>query len=134
MARTRLAILTLLVCAAAFALAAGSSAQRQVTRTTVTVTAGKPSFFAFTLSTKSVPKGIVTFKVTNKGALPHDFKVCASNKGGKANACAGRGTAKISPGHSATLKITFLRTGSYEYLCTVPGHAKAGMKGILKVT
>jgi len=30
--------------------------------------------------------------------------------------------------------VTFKSAGSYEYLCTVAGHAAAGQKGILKVT
>jgi uncharacterized cupredoxin-like copper-binding protein len=102
--------------------------------TTVRVTAGKPSEFGFQLSTKTVKRGAVTFKVTNKGALPHDFKICASPKGGTANACTGKVTKLISPGSAATLTYTFKTKGTYEYLCTVPGHAAAGMKGDLKVT
>ena len=102
--------------------------------TTVTVTAGKPSEFKFTLSAMSVKHGAVTFKVLDKGALPHTFKVCSSSKGGSALSCAGTGTASISPGASATLTVTFKTAGTYEYLCTVPGHAAAGMKGDLKVT
>ena len=102
--------------------------------TVVTVTAGKPGEFAFKLSTKTVKTGAVPFKVTNKGALAHTFKVCSSSKGGSANSCAGKGTASINPGKSATLKVTFSKKGSYEYLCTVPGHAAGGMKGDLKVT
>jgi len=106
----------------------------------VTVTAGKPSAFAFTLSTKTIKGGFgpgglaVTFKVTNKGAFPHTFKVCSSSKGGDANACAGKGTPSIGPGKSASLMIMFSKAGTYEYLCTVPGHAAAGMKGELRVT
>jgi nitrite reductase (NO-forming) len=76
----------------------------------------------------------VTFKVKNGGNLPHDFKICASNKGGTANTCKGTVTKMISPGQSATLKYTLKKAGKYEYLCTVPGHAAAGMKGVLKVT
>lgn len=102
--------------------------------TTVSVIAGKPSEFAFKLSTKTVATGSVTFKLTDQGALPHDFFVCSSNKGGSANSCSGKGTSTISPGGSATLTIDFKTAGTYEYLCTVPGHAAAGMKGDLKVT
>lgn len=102
--------------------------------TTVTVTAGKPTEFGFQLSTKAVKVGSVTFNVTNAGNIPHAFKVCASNQGGTANACAGKGTAMISPGASATLAVTFTKPGSYEYLCTVPGHAASGQKGLLKVS
>ena len=43
--------------------------------TAVSVTAGKPSEFHFTLSKKSVTKGAVTFTITNKGKLEHDFKI-----------------------------------------------------------
>ncbi len=102
--------------------------------TTVNVVAGKPSEFKYTLSAKTVPHGTVTFKVTDKGTLPHDFKVCSSPKGGTALTCTGKGTAIISPGGAATLTYTFKTAGSYEYLCTLPGHAAAGQKGILKVT
>jgi uncharacterized cupredoxin-like copper-binding protein len=101
---------------------------------TVNVVAGKPSEFQFMLSTKTVKHGTVTFKVTNKGALPHSFEVCSSSKGGTANACTGKATATISPGGAATLTVAFKTVGTYEYLCTVSGHAAAGQKGDIKVT
>jgi len=43
-------------------------------------------------------------------------------------------TSNIDPGSTATLKVTFAKPGNYPYLCTIPGHAEAGMKGVLKVT
>jgi uncharacterized cupredoxin-like copper-binding protein len=89
--------------------------------TTVTVTAGKPSEFKFTLSKKTVAKGVVTFKVTNKGMISHDFKI------------AGKKTASLAKTKSGTLRITFKKAGKYAYLCTLPGHAPAGMKGVLVV-
>jgi len=88
--------------------------------TTVAVTAGKPSELKFTLSKKTIAKGVTTFKVTNKGALAHDFKI------------AGKKTAKLAGGKTATLKVT-LKAGKFAYLCTVTGHAAAGMKGTLTV-
>ena len=88
--------------------------------TTVTVTAGKPTEFHFTLSKASVPKGSVTFKIVNKGKLAHDFKI------------AGKKSKMVQPGKSTTLKVT-LKPGKQKYQCTVPGHAAAGMKGTLKV-
>lgn len=115
-------------------LAATSIAGAATTTTTVSVTAGKPSEFGFKLSTKTVKKGAVVFRVKNGGSLPHDFKICASNRGGKANSCTGAVTKVLSPGKSASLTYTFKKTGTYEYLCTVAGHAAAGMKGDLKVT
>ena len=102
--------------------------------TTVKVTAGKPTEFGFELSPKSVHHGAVTFKVKNSGTIPHDFKICASSKGGNANSCSGKSTKVLNPGASATLTYTFKTKGTYEYICTVPTHAAAGMKGRLKVT
>jgi uncharacterized cupredoxin-like copper-binding protein len=90
------------------------------TATTVTVTAGKPSELRFTLSKMSVAKGAVTFKVTNKGKSTHDFKIV------------GKKTTLLAPGKSATLAVT-LKAGKAPFLCTVPGHAAAGMKGALTV-
>jgi uncharacterized cupredoxin-like copper-binding protein len=100
--------------------------------TTVTVI-GKE--FSFALSPKSVKHGTVIFKFENKGVLPHDLKFCTSNKGTiTPNACAGKSTPQIAGGKTVNLTITFPKAGKYEYLCTVPGHAQNGMKGVLKVT
>jgi len=76
---------------------------------------------SFTLSTKSAKRGVVVFKVTNAGALQHDFQI------------KGRKTRLLSHGQSATLRVTFLRKGNYAYKCTVPGHAAGGMKGVFVI-
>jgi uncharacterized cupredoxin-like copper-binding protein len=99
----------------------------------VTVTAGKPTEFGFRLSPTTIKGGTAIFKVTNLGALPHDFKVCAAPTRGSVDTCAGKVTKLLTPGSSATLTVAFAKSGTYEYLCTVSGHAAAGMKGNLKV-
>ena len=115
--------------------AMGATAGHAALVQNVTVTVTKAKEFKFNLSKVALKKGIVAFKVTNGGNLPHDFKVCSSNKGTlTATTCTGRSTPLVSPGQSNTLRVTFLRSGTYEYLCTVPGHAAAGMKGLLKVS
>jgi len=96
----------------------GSSA---ASATTVAVTAGKPSEFKFTLSKRAVAKGITTFKVVNRGVIKHDFKI------------GGKKTPVLATGKTATLKVTFKKAGKYAYLCTLPGHAAGGMKGVLVV-
>jgi uncharacterized cupredoxin-like copper-binding protein len=101
--------------------------------TIVTVTAGKPSELAFKLSKSSIPSGTVTFKVTNKGAVTHNFEICSSPSSGTAKSCKGTTTKMLKPGKSATLTVTLKKIGKYEYLCTVPGHAGAGMKGLIGV-
>ena len=105
---------------AAAALAVALPATGAPGASTVTVTAGKPSELRFTLSARSVARGIVTFKVTNKGKSPHDFRI------------SGKKTPVLAPGKAATLKVA-LRAGKAAYLCTLPGHAAAGMKGTLTV-
>lgn len=85
-----------------------------------TVVAVTATEFHYKLSQSSVPHGTITFKVTNKGTIGHDFKI------------AGKKTPLIPKGKSATLTVT-LKAGTYPYLCTVPGHAAAGMKGTLVV-
>ncbi len=87
--------------------------------TTITVAASE---FKFKLSKSSLSKpGTVNFKVTNKGSVPHDFKIN------------GKKTTLLSPGKSQTLKVAFKKKGSYPYLCTVTGHAALGMKGTFTV-
>jgi len=101
--------------------------------TVVDVTAGRPTEFAFQLSESSkLPVGNVTFEVTNKGKIPHSFKICTSPTAGTANSCVGVATNVMKPGQVAVLTVK-LTTGTHEYLCTVPGHAAAGMKGVLGV-
>ena len=84
----------------------------------VSVTA---SDFSFKLSKRAVPKGSVTFAITNQGQLPHDFKI------------AGKKTAQIQPGGTAKLTVKFAKAGRYAFSCTVAGHATSGMKGTLTV-
>jgi uncharacterized cupredoxin-like copper-binding protein len=122
--------LSLLLGSTLLVLAAPALGRPAVTK--VTVTAGKPTEFGFALSPKSIPAGKVTFTVKNAGTVAHDFKLCSSPSGGTADTCAGKVTKLIDPGASAALTLT-LAKGRYEYLCTVPTHAAAGMKGVLTV-
>jgi uncharacterized cupredoxin-like copper-binding protein len=105
--------------------------------TIITVTAGKPSELAFKLSkTSMIPAGTVTFKVTNMGVAYHDFKICAKPVASAAvatNACTGKKTPTLKHGQSATLTLTLSKSGKYEFLCSVTGHALAGMKGLLGI-
>lgn len=80
------------------------------------------SEFKFVLSKKSAAPGKVTFKITNKGTVGHDFAI----NGAKSK--------MVAPKKSTTLTVNFKKAGSYAYKCTVPGHAAAGMKGTFKIT
>jgi uncharacterized cupredoxin-like copper-binding protein len=114
------------------AIPAFASSSKTVT-TAVNVSLSKSNEFHFLLSKSTVPHGVVKFTFTNNGNLPHDFKVCSSNKGGTATACTGKSTPMITPGNKATLTVSLTKAGKYEYLCTVSGHAAAGMNGLVTV-
>jgi uncharacterized cupredoxin-like copper-binding protein len=107
-----------IVAVIAAALAGPGLASRTRATAAVTVTASE---FKFKLVPATVKHGSVTFTLVNKGKLPHDFKI------------AGKKTPLVKPGKTAKLTVT-LKAGKSAYLCTVPGHAAAGMKGNLTVT
>jgi len=90
------------------------AARSQTQVTTVKVSA--LDTLKFTLTKKSAKAGKVTFIVTNKGSLQHDFWI------------AGKKTKLLGKNKSATLIVT-IKKGKNPYKCTVPGHAAAGMKG-----
>jgi uncharacterized cupredoxin-like copper-binding protein len=102
---------------AAFAVAVPALASPAHSTAAVKVTATE---FKFGLSTKTVTHGSVTFTVVNKGKLAHDFKI------------GGKKTPMLAPGKSGKVTVT-LKAGKFPYICTVPGHAAAGMKGTLVV-
>jgi uncharacterized cupredoxin-like copper-binding protein len=113
----RVAFVAAVVAALGIVATPALAARSHAAATTITVTATE---FKFKLSSTTAKAGVVTFKVVNKGKLAHDFKVGTKK------------TPLINPGKSATLKVA-LRKGKVKYLCTVPGHAAAGMKGTLTV-
>jgi uncharacterized cupredoxin-like copper-binding protein len=100
---------------AALAVAIPAIAAPARSTAAVKVTASE---FKFVLSTKTVTHGSVTFTVVNKGKLAHDFKI------------AGKKTPMLAPGKTGKVTVT-LKAGKYPYVCTVPGHSAAGMKGTL---
>ena len=123
MTRNRIASFAVVALAAALVWALPAGAQSSTAKvTTVNVLMGAPTEFGFKLSKTRVPEGIVVFKVTNKGSIAHDFKI------------AGRKTRSLAAGKSQTIRVTLTKVGKNAYLCTLPSHAIAGMKGVLTVT
>ena len=85
---------------------------------TVTVSARE---FSFALSRLRVPqKGTVRFVVRNDGELPHNFKID------------GKVTRVLKHGQKQTLTVK-LGAGRFQFVCTIAGHAKLGMKGTFSV-
>ncbi len=71
----------------------------------------------------SIPAGTdVTFNVVNNGALQHNWDVL--NTGFET---------QIAGGGDVQMITVNLPAGSYPFQCDVPGHAQAGMVGVLTV-
>jgi uncharacterized cupredoxin-like copper-binding protein len=115
-----LAVLSLALLVAELPVATSAKTPNATTAASTTVTV-KATEFKYTLSKSRVPRGTVTFKIKNAGHLKHDFKIN------------GKKSKMLNPGASTTLKVSFGKAGKYSYLCTVAGHAAAGMKGKLTV-
>ena len=87
--------------------------------------AADPTQIAFDTTKLSSKPGRITIDLTNPSALEHDVAI---EQGGKTIAASKR----ITEGEtSATAELA---PGEYTFLCTVPGHAQAGMKGTLTVS
>jgi uncharacterized cupredoxin-like copper-binding protein len=119
--RSIFALTVVAIAVLAFAQLGSARTERQTAATATTIQVKGGEFF-FKLSTKSIAKpGKVTFVFRNVGHALHDFKIH------------GKTSPMIQPGKTTRLAVTFKKKGKYLYLCTVPGHADAGMKGIFTV-
>ena len=124
MSRIRIALASLAAVVAVVGVVAGSSlaaagkTSAVVKPITVKVSAKE---FHFTLSQTSIAKpGPVNFVVKNVGKEAHNFVILSGIN---------KTTALIQPSHTATLKVTFTKKGSYTYECSVGEHAEEGMLG-----
>lgn len=95
------------------------SPQAAVSKITITGTE-----FAFTPSTFTVKRGEpVTVTFMNNGTYPHNFTISGLNVK----------TPTIQPGEKTSLTFTPMKTGTFTFVCTVPGHADKGMTGKITV-
>ena len=104
---------------AGLSFAGVQSPKRAAVTTNVTV---HMTEYAFTLDSMTAPVGTVVFAITNDGKAPHNFSI------------AGQTTDTLVSGGTATLTVNFTTAGDNPYLCTLPGHAAAGMQGTFTVT
>lgn len=78
---------------------------------------------AFEPADVSIPAGVdVTVNATNNGVLPHNWAVAEPSL-----------TTETIQGGQVSSVVVNLPAGTYDLLCTVPGHASAGMVGVLTV-
>ena len=86
----------------------------------------------------AVPAGVeVTLNLSNEGALEHNWVLVHETAelatATVADAINQAASEVLASGKSTTLTFTAPAAGSYQYICTVPGHALAGMVGKLTV-
>jgi plastocyanin len=93
---------------------------------TLTIPADPTGALAFQYGKATATAGRVSFDMPNKASIGHDIAV--KDKSGKV---LGKGPV-VSGGGSSKFSTT-LKSGSYEFFCTVPGHEAGGMKGTLTV-
>jgi uncharacterized cupredoxin-like copper-binding protein len=70
----------------------------------------------------SLEPGDASLTVRNNGKTQHDFTVTSMT-----------GTKLLDPGAEETIALTGLEPGTYDFICSVPGHADGGMKGVITV-
>ena len=88
--------------------------------TNVSITASE---FKFSPTSINVPLGQkVIFTLNNTGVVEHDFTVASTGF-----------TLRANPGQTATGEFTFDKPGVFDFICSIPGHKDAGMKGSLTV-
>ncbi|HKG35087.1 MAG TPA: plastocyanin/azurin family copper-binding protein [Solirubrobacterales bacterium] len=104
--------------------AAGGGGGAGAAATTTLELAADETDLAFDETTLQANPGAVTIEFDNPAIVPHNVAV---QQGGKPLAESETVT------QSGTSVTADLKAGRYEFLCTVPGHAEAGMRGILQV-
>jgi len=85
--------------------------------------------FAIAIDNSSVPAGSVTFKISNQGPSPHNIGVTKqgdSSKGGGFTGPVIKDSDTIDPGKTTSVTMD-LQPGTYNVVCTVPGHVQLGM-------
>ena len=71
----------------------------------------------------------LTVRLTNKGTERHDLNFQSIHMPGL-----GGVESILEPGETRTITLTFDQPGTHTFICTLPGHATAGMTGAAYVT
>lgn len=99
---------------------------------TITAKAGAPISVNFK---NSASAGLQHNWVLVQPGKENDVATAAAGKGGDATGVEGVITTGkvLDGGASETINVPAQQAGSYQYICTVPGHYQSGMKGTLTV-
>jgi nitrite reductase (NO-forming) len=89
--------------------------------TQISVTGTEYNFSPSTLNVKIGDSVVITF--VNAGAFPHNLSIPDLNVSSQT----------IQPGEQTKVTFTPSQTGTFSFMCTVPGHADRGMVGTIIV-
>lgn len=125
--------------ASLFLLAACGGAAEPAGPEPVSLTFTGGDEFRYDPASATVPAGAnVTVTYENVGALEHNWLLVSDRvdplEATEADAIGGATSGVIAGGTSSTFNFVAPQAGEYQYVCTVPGHAAAGMVGTLTVT
>ncbi len=87
---------------------------------TINVSTSKTAMFNFKGIPATLTAGTYVFAYTNDSGMDHNLKV-------------GTVSTPTFKSGTKTIKVTLKKGTKVKYLCTVPGHAQAGMKGTITV-
>jgi plastocyanin len=90
----------------------------------LTISADEGGALKYDVTTLTAPAGQVTITMDNPSPVPHNVAIRGENVDEAGEI--------VQKGDTSTAQAD-LGAGEYEFLCTVPGHADAGMKGVLTV-
>ncbi len=84
--------------------------------------------FAIAIDQSSVPAGSVTFKISNQGPSPHNVGVTKQSDSSKSGITGPviKDSDTIDGGKTTSITVD-LQPGTYNVVCTVPGHVQLGM-------
>lgn len=90
--------------------------------------------FEYDPPSMTVPEGAnVTIELVNEGSLEHSWVLVADDidpaEATEENAINGATSGNIAGGESGRFSFEAPAAGSYQFVCTVPGHAVGGMVG-----
>lgn len=128
--------LTLLLALAAFSLLLVACGGSESEATTLSFD-GLDTFTFIPDTASANAESLVEVTLNNEGALEHTWALVSADTDlatvRDADALAGVTTGAVPPGESKTISFTAPAAGTYRYVCTIPGHAPAGMVGTMTV-
>jgi len=109
---------------AATALVLAGTALAAPTATTLRISADAKGALRFDRSTLRTKPGVVAISMRNPSYVPHDVGIRGNGVRTLGKVVLRGGTSKV---------IATLKRGRYVFFCSVAGHERGGMKGVLTV-